>query len=100
MDNVPMQPELSDVSLDIPRMIHDKVNHEYVAERKKEELTRMSAQRVSTTCQDGREEPHAQGGNLPAHRYPEILARAKANGLKVCANTNGCSSANPKRDSW
>jgi MoaA/NifB/PqqE/SkfB family radical SAM enzyme len=77
--------------LDIPRMIHDKVNHEYVAERKKEELTTHEVLGVlDDLAKMGVKNLTLTGGETFLRTdILEILARAKANGLKVCVNTNG-----------
>src|SRR5262249_484336 len=77
--------------LDIPRVMYNRANHEYVAERKKEEMTtaevlgliddiaRMGVKQITLTG----------GESFLRTDIFEILARVKSHGLKCCVNTNG-----------
>ena len=77
--------------LDIPRVMYNRANHEYVAERKKEEMTTAE---VLTLVDDvaamGVKRITLTGGEafLRTDIF-EILARIKERGLRVCVNTNG-----------
>jgi len=77
--------------LDIPRVMYDRSNHEYVAERKHEELT---TQEVIALVDDiaamGVKQITLTGGEAFLRTdILEILTRVKAKGLKCCVNTNG-----------
>jgi MoaA/NifB/PqqE/SkfB family radical SAM enzyme len=77
--------------LDIPRVMYNRSNHEYVAERKKEEMT---TQEVLALLDDvarmGVKNITLTGGETFLRTdIVEILSRVKANGLTCCVNTNG-----------
>src|SRR5262249_19304007 len=77
--------------LDIPRVMYNRANHEYVAERKKEEMTTAEVLAlIDDIAAMGVKQITLTGGEsfLRTDIF-EILARIKARGLKCCVNTNG-----------
>ena len=77
--------------LDIPRVMYNRANHEYVAERKKEEMTTAEVLTLVDDVADmGVKRITLTGGEafLRTDIF-EILARIKERGLRVCVNTNG-----------
>jgi MoaA/NifB/PqqE/SkfB family radical SAM enzyme len=77
--------------LDIPRVMYNRANHEYVAERKKEEMTTAEVLAlVDDVASLGVKQITLTGGEsfLRTDIF-EILARVKQRGLKCCVNTNG-----------
>jgi MoaA/NifB/PqqE/SkfB family radical SAM enzyme len=77
--------------LDIPRVMYNRSRHEYVAERKKEELTTPEVLAlVDDVARMGVKQITLTGGeSFLRTDILEILARVKANGLTCCVNTNG-----------
>ena len=77
--------------LEIPRVMYNRANHEYVAERKKEELTTAEVVKLVDDVADmGVKRITLTGGEafLRTDIF-EILKRVKERGLRVCVNTNG-----------
>ena len=77
--------------LDIPRVMYNRSNHEYVAARKKEEMTTAEVLAIiDDIAEMGVKQITLTGGEsfLRTDIF-EILARVKARGLKCCVNTNG-----------
>jgi MoaA/NifB/PqqE/SkfB family radical SAM enzyme len=77
--------------LDIPRVMYNRSNHEYVAARKKEEMTTEEVLALVDDIADmGVKQITLTGGEsfLRTDIF-EILTRVKARGLKCCVNTNG-----------
>jgi MoaA/NifB/PqqE/SkfB family radical SAM enzyme len=77
--------------LDVPRVMYNRSNHEYVAERKKEEMTTPEVLAlVDDVARMGVKQITLTGGEsfLRTDIF-EILERVKAHGLKCCVNTNG-----------
>jgi MoaA/NifB/PqqE/SkfB family radical SAM enzyme len=77
--------------LDIPRVMYNRANHEYVAARKKEEMTTAEVLAlIDDIAQMGVKQITLTGGEsfLRTDIF-EILARVKSHGLKCCVNTNG-----------
>jgi MoaA/NifB/PqqE/SkfB family radical SAM enzyme len=77
--------------LDIPRVMYNRANHEYVAERKKEEMTTAEVLAlVDDIATMGVKQITLTGGEsfLRTDIF-EILTRVKERGLKCCVNTNG-----------
>ena len=77
--------------LDIPRVMYDRSNHEYVAERKREELTTEEViALVDDIAAMGVKQITLTGGEAFLRTdILEVLTRVKARGLKCCVNTNG-----------
>jgi len=76
--------------LDIPRMMHDRTNPEFVAERKKAE---MSTDEILHLIDDvagmGVREMTLTGGEFFLRRDAfELVERAKRGGVRLCVNTN------------
>ncbi|HEV8439991.1 MAG TPA: radical SAM protein [Methylomirabilota bacterium] len=77
--------------LDVPRVMYNRSNHEYVAARKKEEMTTAEVLAlIDDIAAMGVKQITLTGGEsfLRTDIF-EILARVKARGLKCCVNTNG-----------
>jgi radical SAM protein with 4Fe4S-binding SPASM domain len=77
--------------LDLPRMMHDHTNPEYVRERKKAEMNTSEILGLIDDVADmGVREMTLTGGELFLRRDAmELIERAKARGRRLCVNTNG-----------
>jgi MoaA/NifB/PqqE/SkfB family radical SAM enzyme len=77
--------------LEIPRVMYNRANHEYVAERKHEEMTTAEVLAIlDDIAAMGVKELTFTGGEAYLRSdLIEFVARAKQNGLRVCLNTNG-----------
>ncbi len=76
--------------LDLPRIMHDQSNPEFVAERKKAEMTTEEILGlIDDVANMGVREMTLTGGEFFLRRDAlELIERVKARGLRLCVNTN------------